>query len=637
MRPSYNAPEAPTHLGAGDLPPGLLDDEPYTSAARPGRYHSVSAPSTRRRSEPAPLPAAPYHGGDHPGAARGGSVASAAPRVRTEASSRVAPRVRTEPASAITPPSRNPRSTPSSGTATPARHGTPRPAPSSSPATPSRHGTPRPTPAPAPAPVEAAPAPAAAPAMPPGFGAIDPMAIATPPELAGPIYSYIRRLALQADLPGADRVLRDAIAELTCSLSCGIVYPGQDGLWTLGADEEIPRDPQPLIAVATARRAVIASHVALVPVVTSSETIAVLLLNRNPRQPAYQPVEQVAMVALAREAAPILHHLAVQHLQRASEIRADKGSLYRGEALEAHRSRGQEGTLVHLSPGWVKRAYPLLVITMLIGIAFAVFVHVPTYSSGTSVIVFEGSTAVTSTAGGTVEKVLVAENEAVKKGDAVLVLNSPEEVAALTQAETEWHDTQVQFLFDQSDEQARRSLMSAATARDHALSRVEARTVRATRDGVVTNLHVKPGVAVQPGSYVMQITDEQSAIEVLAFLPSKDGPRVRAGMPLQLELDGYTKSRATATITHVQSDAVSGTEIAKLGGDMLSESIARELQAGTSLSWIAVRATLKDKTFKSENRTYNYHHGMHAKVEVKVQNKPFLVTLLPALEKYVPD
>src|SRR5258708_24399424 len=98
------------------------------------------------------------------------------------------------------------------------------------------------------------------------------------------------------------------------------------------------------------------------------------------------------MVALAREAAPILHHLAVQHLQRASEIKADKGSLYRGEALEAHRTRGQEGQLVQLSPAWVKRAYPVLVVTLLAAIGFAVFVKVPTYSSATAVVMFEGST-----------------------------------------------------------------------------------------------------------------------------------------------------------------------------------------------------------------------------------------------------
>ena len=470
-----------------------------------------------------------------------------------------------------------------------------------------------------------------------GPGPIDPLAIPTPPELAGPIYSYIRRLALQADLPGGDRVLRDALAELTSSLSCAIVYPGQDGLWTLGNDDEIPRDAQPLVTVANARRAVIASHLALIPIVTTTETVAVVALTRNPRQPAYQLLEQVAMVALAREAAPILHHLAVQHLQRATEIKADKGSLYRGEALEAHRTRGQEGTLVHLSPAWVKRAYPLLIITLVVAIVFTVFIRVPTYSSGTAVIVFEGSTSVTATASGTVEKVVVHANEAVKKGDPLVRLSSPDELAALAAAEAEWRDTEIQFLFDQSDPQIAKALASAATNRAHTLARVEARTIRAPRDGVVTNVHVKEGAAVQLGGYVLQITDENSEIEVLAFLPGKDGPRIRSHMPLQLDLDGYKKARAIGAITHVQPDAVSGTEAAKLGGDMLVDSIAKDLAALPSTTWIAVRARLPSRTFNTEHSTYHYHHGMHAQVDVKLQSKPFLITLLPALEKYLPD
>ncbi|HEY6172898.1 MAG TPA: HlyD family efflux transporter periplasmic adaptor subunit, partial [Kofleriaceae bacterium] len=468
-----------------------------------------------------------------------------------------------------------------------------------------------------------------------GVGAIDPMAIPTPPELAGAIYGHIRRLALQADLAGADRVLRDALAELTSSLSCAVVYPGQDGLWTLGADDEVPRDPQPLVAIANARRAVIATHTAMIPVVTSSETVAVVTLTRNPRQPAYQLVEQIAMVALTREAAPILHHLAVQHLQRASEIKADKGSLYRGEALEAHRTRGQEGQLIQLSPAWVKRAYPLLIITLVVAATFAAFVKVPTYSTGTAVIMFEGSTSVTATAAGTVGRVFVKENEPVKKGDPLLELASPEAAAQLIQAETEWRDQQVQFLFDQTDEQIRRSLKSAATSRDHALALVEARTIRAPRDGVVTNVHIKEGVALQLGAYVMQITDENSEIEVLGFLPSKDSPKIRETMGMQLDLDGYKKARVIGAITHIQPDAVSGTEAAKIGGEILADTIAKDLQAGTT--WITVRARLPQRTFKAGHSTYRYHHGMHATVEIKIQSKPFLATLLPAIEKYLPD
>jgi biotin carboxyl carrier protein len=783
MRPSHSAPEAPTHLRAGDLPPDLIDHldriEPgkrdRSAASRGGSHHSASASRTKRRAEPAPLPAIPDvddHSIVSASRATGWSRAS-----RSHGRGNAAPRMVTEPASVGTPPARpaarNARGTPSpaqpavaapvaaprtpaavqtpaglpaavqaqiaalqaqlpAGAQIPAAvqaqiaaalqaqiAGGPRPAtaPAQAPAAPAAPavpaalqaqlaaalqaqlaggaplpaalhaqlvalqaqlasgaplpaamqaqlaamqaqlagGAPLPAPAGGPPPAGApqmspqmsAGAPqiaAAAPvasgpiALPGGIDALDPMATPTPPELAGSIYGHIRRLALQADLAGGDRVLRDALAELTSSLSCTIVYPGQDGLWTLGGDDELPKDTQPLVAAATARRALIASHSAVIPVITSTETVAVITLTRNARQPAYQPVEHIAMVALTREAAPILHHLAVQHLQRSNEIKADKGSLYRGEALEAHRNRGQEGQLVNLTPGWVRRAYPLLVVAILIAIGFAIFVKVPTYSTGTAVVVFEGSTSVTAAIAGTVEKVFVKENEAVKKGDPLVRLNTPDEVAQLTAAETEWRDQQIQFLFDPTDDQARKQMKTAATQRDQAHARVEARTIRALRDGVVTNLHVKEGVAVQPGGYVMQITDENSEIEVLAYLPSKDSPRIRETMGLQLDLDGYRKARVIGTITHVQPDAVSASEAAKLGGEMLAESIGRELQASTQTStWITARARLPSRTFKAEHNNYHYHHGMHAKVEVKIQSKPFLVTLLPGLQKYLPE
>jgi multidrug resistance efflux pump len=707
MRPSHSALEAPTHLRAGDLPAALLDHldqiEPgkrdRSSGSRGGSYHSASASAsrTKRRSEPAPLPAIPDVD-DHSivSASRASSTWSRASRSRSRGD--VAPRARTEPASVGTPPARPAARSAARGTphpaqaaaaqapaAAPQRTPAPQPAAAQVPAgvqvpaavqaqiaaalqaqiaagvqvptavkaqiaavlqaqiaagvqTPA--GAPR-TPAGVQMPTGAAPQmpagppPAAPVALP---GGIDPMAVPTPPELAGAIYGHIRRLALQADLAGADRVLRDALAELTSSLSCAIVYPGQDGLWTLGADDEIPKDTQPLVAAATARRALIASHTALIPVITTTETVAVLTLTRNARQPAYQPIEQIAMVALAREAAPILHHLAVQHLQRANEIKVDKGSLYRGEALEAHRNRGQEGQLIQLTPGWVRRAYPTLVVAILIALGFAIFIKVPTYATGSAVVVFEGSTSVTATIGGTVDKVFVKDNEAVKKGDPLFRLSSAEEAAVLTAAETEWHDQQVQFLFDQTDEQARKQMKSAATNRDRELARVDARTIRASRDGVVTNLHVKEGIALPAGGYAMQITDENSEIEVVAFLPSKDSPRIREKMGLQLELDGYKKARVIGTITHVQSDAVSATEAARLSGDMLSDSVARELQANTqTLTWITARARLPSRTFKAEHNDYHYHHGMHAVVEVKILSKPFLATLIPGLQKYLPE
>jgi biotin carboxyl carrier protein len=463
------------------------------------------------------------------------------------------------------------------------------------------------------------------------MGAIDPLAVPVPPELGGPIYSWIRRLALQADLLGADKVLREAFTDLTSCLSVAIVYPGADGLWTLGNDDEIPKEATPLVAVAQARRAMVASHTALIPVVTSTETVAVILLTRNPRNPGFHPIEQVAMVALARESAAILHHLAVAHLQRASEIKADSGGLYRGEALEAHRTRGNEGVPVNLSPSWIKRAYPLLVVTILLALLLSIFITVPTYSSGTGVVILAG-TAVTAPMGGTVDRVLVRPGQQVKKGTILVRLNAGEQDAELRQAQKDADSATVLYLYDQQDEMTKKTLTTAMNKVEREKERVESRLVRAPLDGTVSDIRVHIGSALQNGEQVLQIVDPKADPEIWTFLPAKDRPRLRPGQDLQVGIIGYTKSRDHAKIFHVSTEAHGQNEAAKIIGSQLADAI--KLPPG---SYVWVRAKLPKKTFTTQHNTWFYHHGMVATTEVKIQSKPFLVTLLPAIEKYIPD
>lgn len=471
----------------------------------------------------------------------------------------------------------------------------------------------------------------AAQALPNGMGAIDPMQVPVPPELAGPIYGWIRRLALQADLSGADRVLRDALADMTSSLTVSIVYPGEEGLWSLGGDDEIPRDPQPIIAVGRARRAIIGSHTALVPILTASEVVAVVVLTRNPRNPAYHPLEQMAAIALAREAAAILHHLAVQHLQTAAEINADKGSLYRGEALEAHRTRGQEGQVVNLSPTWVRRTYPILIVTILVGLVASILLTVPTYSSGTGVVVFDG-TPITAPIGGSVEQVYVSARQAVKKGQILLKLNNAAETAELTAAVSDYENATMQYLYDSQDEATKKSLASALTRVERAKASAETRLVRAVKDGVVGDLRIRQGSALNAGDTALTLVQPNTEPEITAFLPGKDRPRLRVGMALQVDIVGFTKARESATITSISTEIVAGEEIA---ARVLGPGLAGAFRSLHGGNWVIVKAKLPSRTFVADKRTHYYHHGLTAKTEVKIQSKPFLVTLLPALDKYI--
>jgi hypothetical protein len=464
----------------------------------------------------------------------------------------------------------------------------------------------------------------------PMMGAIDPLAVPVPPELGGPIYGWIRRLALQADLQGADKLLREAFIDLTSSLSVSIIYPGAEGLWSLGEDGEIPKEATPIVAVAQARRAMIATHTALIPVVTSTETVAVVVLTRNPRNPGYHPVEQLAAVALAREAAAILHHLAVAHLQRASEIKADQGGLYRGEALEAHRTRGNEGVPVNLSPSWIKRAYPFLIASILIALVASIFITVPTYSSGMGVVYLQGM-PITAPAAGTVDKIYVTPGQQVKEGTPLVLLHSQQEDDELRAAQTEADNTITQYLHDPSDEMTRKTMIGALNKVDLAKARVAARVVRARSDGTVSDIRVQLGALLQPGEPILQVVDPKADPEMWAFLPGKDRPRLRPGQTLQVEIVGFTKTREKVAITYVSPETFGAAEVAKIVGPTLADSI--KMPPG---SYVWVKAKMPKK-FKTQHSTLWYHHGMVAKTEVKIQVKPFLVTLLPSLEKYLPD
>lgn len=476
----------------------------------------------------------------------------------------------------------------------------------------------------------AAAAPEAPPQMP---GMIDPLAVPVPPELGPTIYGWVRRLALQADLATADRVMRDALLEVSSSLACTIIYPGQDGLWTLGADDEIPKEAGPIVAVAQARRAVIASHTAVIPIVTTTETVAVILLTRNPRNPAYQPVEQLAMLGLARESAAILHHLVVQHMQKANELLADKGSLYRPEALEAHRGKSTEGQPIHISPAWVRRAYPLLIGGVLLAAIFTIFIKVPTYSTGRGLVVLPGK-SITAPAAGTVETVYVAPGQAIAKGAIIVKLKASAEQDELTNAKAELDNAARAYMVEQADDNAKKQLASIAARYNTAKSKLEQRTIRADKAGTVSDIRIREGALVQPGDQIVTIVDgKQTMPEIVAFLPASDHPRLKVGQELQVGLIGYTKTREKAIIYDVSREGVGSNEAGKIIGASLADAM-RLPQDG---SWVIVKARLPGRTFETEHNILPYHHGMQATTEVRIAEKPFLVALFPAIEKYVPN
>jgi multidrug resistance efflux pump len=477
--------------------------------------------------------------------------------------------------------------------------------------------------------------PQTAPVTPPfvqfeGGASFDPIAIPLPPELAAPVYDWLRRLALQADLAGADKLLRDAFADLTSSLSCLIIYSGPEGLHTLGATDEMPKDESPIVAVARSRRALCTTHIAYVPIATSTETMAVVVLTRNSRQPAFNMVDQVTMAGLARESASVMHHLVVQHLQRRGEQESDKKSLYRPEALESHRRRGHEGVVAELSPSWVRRTYWVLLVIIIAAIIFATFVKVPTYSSGTGIVQFDGE-KVTSSTPGTVAEVLVENNQAVHKGDVILRLKADKEKSDLRSAEIELRTTLEQYLFDPSDEQIKKQLITVQQQHRRAQDALDQRSVIATADGVIAELRVAEGLPIEFGGSICKIVTPGTKPQVVAYMPGNDISRFHEGMTLLVSMPGYEKTPEKVKITKVEKSGIAGGEAKRDLGQVYADA----LKLAPETTYVKVTAELPT-TFRAKGERYPYLGGMTAKTEIRVESKRFVVTLLPSLEKYIP-
>jgi hypothetical protein len=463
-----------------------------------------------------------------------------------------------------------------------------------------------------------------------GGASFDPLAIPLPPELAPPVYSWLRRLALQADLSGADRLLREAMADLTSALNVLIIYASPDGLHSVGVNDELPKDMQPIIAVAKSRRALVGTHSALIPITTSTETIAVIQLIRNVRQPAFNMVDHVTMAAVARESASIMHHLVVEHLQRRNELEADKKSLYRPEALEQHRRRGQEGSLTELSPGWVRRTYHVLLAALLIAVVAAFVIRVPTYTEGHAVVVYPG-TPITAPAAGTVEKRYVEPLMEVKKGTKLVKLKSEKEESDYRQTKAELEAALQSYLFDPADETIRKALVSAQAAAKRAEDAIAQRTIRADKDGVVSDVFAVEGKAVNFGDPILKIVDPGVLPEVWALMPGSDQPRLKVGQELQIELTGYQKLRERAKIRDIQL-ASYGAQMARAQlGPELADALKLPQDGGT---FTLVKARLSKNTFREKGNERRYTSGMQAKVEARIEDKRFITTLLPSLEKY---
>jgi hypothetical protein len=208
------------------------------------------------------------------------------------------------------------------------------------------------------------------------------------PALEREVFQLARRIALQADLPAAMRVLHHGLSQLTDSpdVMCVFFDAALGSAWAV-PDGRAPRvlDDQvhQLVAwVAGSGQRMVLGH-ALVEPIGPAPARAVLLLRRPRTSAMYGDLEIATVAAIAAALVGLVGHFVADHVARREQARRHARSPLRPEALHATAA---PGCVVPTARTWMRWAYPTLIGLVAAVIAAAAIVQVPTYSTGVSIL-----------------------------------------------------------------------------------------------------------------------------------------------------------------------------------------------------------------------------------------------------------
>jgi len=360
---------------------------------------------------------------------------------------------------------------------------------------------------------------------------------------------------------------------------------------------------------------------------SDGEIHAVLVCARRVRRSPFGAREQRLLARLARLITPILDQLSIQvHAEAILEEDAD-AALFRKEARE-HQEVKRWGDVVRVSPAWLSWAYWLLVLLLAGSTAYVILARVATYSSGIAIVRSTARTPITARTAGNVVAVDVAAGERTTKGAVLARLDDTDQRDAAARLEREFQTQLRNHMLDPGDTAADGSLRNVRKQLDEARQALEERLIRASADGIVGDVRVRPGQHVAPGDIVASLSDSAQGLEVIALLPGEDRPQLAPGMTLRLELTGYRYAYQPVTIASVSQDVIAPTEARRVLGAEVADSFKL---AGPV---VLVRGRLPSPEFVADGRTFSYHDGMLGTAEVRVKSEPVAFVLVPGLRRF---
>lgn len=125
---------------------------------------------------------------------------------------------------------------------------------------------------------------------------------------------------------------------------------------------------------------------------------------------------------------------------------------------------------------------------------------------------------------------------------------------------------------------------------------------------------------------IRRVSEPQPAFFVVAFLPARELPQLRTGLPLYLTLDGFPKLGEPLRISALDEQGV---------GPAAAQRYQHEISADAmplTSPRIAVRAPLPDSLTLPDGTALPYREGLVGTAEVRVSRERLLFLLFPALK-----
>jgi membrane fusion protein (multidrug efflux system) len=299
--------------------------------------------------------------------------------------------------------------------------------------------------------------------------------------------------------------------------------------------------------------------------------------------------------------------------------------LFRKDAWELYQRGDREGELLRTSPKWIVRAYRLLVVVFATLAVLLISGKSTEYAQGPAILRAQGRVDLSAKLAGTVRFIDVLPGQKVSTGQVLVRFDDTAEQAELERVRREFDQRLVESLRSPSDAVIKQALTTLYAQRELAEANLTQRRLVAPRDGVVSDVRIRPAQYLAAGERVLSLTDEQGRFEIVAALPGAYRPTVHVGAPMRLEISGFRFAYQDLTVERAETQVIGKEDVRAYLGPSFAENLPQDAAV------FLVTGSTPSGHFDADGQAFAYHDGMTGTVRAKAKETRLLFLVFPWL------